>query len=103
MRNRFQQAGISEKAKKIHNAFVNLIDELEAVDFYNIKADSLPNSKVKELIINNRNEEIEHAAITLEWIAENFQEFASELQKYHLKSDNFMGKNKNNRNNFDYH
>lgn len=69
---RFQRDSISEKTKEIHNALINLIDELKAVDLYNIKADSLPKGIVKELIVNNRNEEIEHVAITLEWIAKNF-------------------------------
>ncbi len=73
---------LSEEAKDIHRALVSLIEELEAVDWYHQRADVTGDESLKAVLLHNRNEEIEHAAMTLEWIRRRIPEFDKELKDY---------------------
>ena len=49
-----------------HRAVVSLIEELEAVDWYNQRVDACTDQELKGILAHNRDEEIEHASMTLE-------------------------------------
>ena len=60
---------------------MSLHEELEAIDWYQQRADACTDAALKAVLLHNRNEEVEHAMMTLEWIRRNdatFDEFARE-------------------------
>ena len=51
-----------------HRAIVSLMEELEAVDWYNQRAKATDNPELRAILEHNRDEEKEHAAMALEWL-----------------------------------
>ncbi len=51
-----------------HRAIVSLMEELEAVDWYNQRAKATENPELRAILEHNRDEEKEHAAMVLEWL-----------------------------------
>ncbi len=82
----YHETGLSEDAKDVHRALASLIEELEAVDWYNQRADVTGNPELKAILLHNRNEEIEHAAMALEWLRRKIPEFDEELRTYLFSS-----------------
>jgi ferritin-like protein len=66
----------------IHRAIISLIEELEAVDWYNQRAEAAKDPQLQSVIEHNRDEEIEHACMTLEWIRRNVSKFDEALKLY---------------------
>ena len=52
----------------MHRAIQSLMEELEAVDWYNQRVDACTDPELKQILAHNRDEEKEHAAMVLEWI-----------------------------------
>ncbi|NLV46617.1 MAG: hypothetical protein GXY07_19210 [Candidatus Hydrogenedentes bacterium] len=73
---------LSPQARNMHRALTSLIEELEAVDWYNQRADVTDDAALKAILEHNRDEEIEHAAMTLEWIRRQMPKFDQELKTY---------------------
>ena len=73
---------LSEKTRNMHRAIVSLIEELEAVDWYQQRADACSDQELKAILAHNGDEEKEHAAMLLEWIRRNDPAFAKELKDY---------------------
>src|SRR6185503_17226092 len=59
---------LPEATKDFHRAIESLIEELEAVDWYQQRADATKDESLKAVLLHNRNEEVEHAMMTLEWL-----------------------------------
>jgi ferritin-like protein len=51
-----------------HRALVSLIEELEAIDWYAQRVDASDDADLKAILAHNRDEEREHAAMSLEWL-----------------------------------
>jgi|SRR5580692_6686124 ferritin-like protein len=51
-----------------HRAFTSLIEELEAVDWYDQRVKATNDSSLADILAHNRDEEKEHASMTLEWL-----------------------------------
>lgn len=77
-----QLGELSEKTKNTHRAIVSLIEELEAIDWYEQRIDVCQNTELKAILEHNRDEEKEHAAMLLEWLRRNDSTFADELKDY---------------------
>jgi uncharacterized protein len=73
---------LSEETRDMHRAIVSLMEELEAVDWYNQRAQACANPTLRGILEHNRDEEKEHAAMLLEWIRRNDPKFSSELKDY---------------------
>ena len=58
------------------------MEELEAVDWYNQRADACKDMELKAILEHNRDEEKEHAAMVLEWIRRHDPKLDEELRKY---------------------
>lgn len=71
----------SSKARDMHRAIVSLMEELQAIDFYNQRAEACSDSELKAIVVHNRDEEKEHAAMLLEWIRRQDPVFSTELKK----------------------
>jgi ferritin-like protein len=78
---------LSAEARDVHRALASLIEELEAVDWYNQRADVCNDQDLKEVLLHNRDEEIEHAAMALEWLRRHIPKFDEELRTYLFTSD----------------
>jgi ferritin-like protein len=59
---------LPEATKDFHRAIESLIEELEAVDWYQQRADATKEESLRAVLLHNRNEEVEHAMMTLEWL-----------------------------------
>ena len=59
---------LPEATKDFHRAVESLIEELEAVDWYQQRADVTKEETLRAVLLHNRNEEVEHAMMTLEWL-----------------------------------
>ena len=73
---------LSEKTINMHRAIRSLIEELEAIDWYTQRAEACHDADLRAIIKHNRDEEIEHATMTLEWIRRNFPKFDDALKVY---------------------
>jgi ferritin-like protein len=73
---------LDNKVKTFTEAINSLMEELEAIDFYNRRSDVINNKSLKDLMIHNRNEEIEHASMLIEWLRRNNSVFNSKLRTY---------------------
>ena len=78
---------LSEKSKNITRAINSLREELEAVDWYNQRADATDDEELKKILQHNAKEEKEHAAMLIEWLRKNDQEFADEIKEYLFKDE----------------
>jgi len=73
---------LSEHTKNLHRANVSLREELEAVDWYQQRAEACTDAELKAVLIHNKNEEIEHAMMTLEWLRRNDPTMAANIATY---------------------
>jgi hypothetical protein len=65
----------------MHRAITSLMEELEAVDWYNQRVDACNNAELRAILVHNRDEEKEHAAMILEWIRRHDAFFDEQLQE----------------------
>jgi hypothetical protein len=75
-------AELTDATRDMHRAIVSLMEELEAVDWYNQRVDAARDPELKEILAHNRDEEKEHAAMLLEWIRRADPVFSKELKDY---------------------
>lgn len=73
---------LSNETRDMHRAIVSLMEELEAVDWYNQRIDACKDEALKAILAHNRDEEKEHAAMVLEWIRRKDPSFDKELKDY---------------------
>ena len=73
---------LSAETRDMHRAIVSLMEELEAVDWYNQRADACQDPELKAILEHNRDEEKEHAAMVLEWIRRKDTRFSKKLKDY---------------------
>ena len=73
---------MSDETRDMHRAIVSLMEELEAVDWYNQRADVCKDAELKGILEHNRDEEKEHAAMVLEWIRRKDPTFSKELKEF---------------------
>jgi hypothetical protein len=73
---------LSADTRDMHRAIVSLMEELEAVDWYNQRTDACKDTELKAILAHNRDEEKEHASMLLEWIRRKDPRFSKELKDY---------------------
>ncbi len=73
-------AELSAETRDMHRAIVSLMEELEAVDWYNQRVDVCQDPELRKILAHNRDEEKEHAAMVLEWIRRRDPTFDKELR-----------------------
>jgi uncharacterized protein len=73
---------LSEDTKNLHRAIVSLVEELEAVDWYQQRASVCPDAELRAVLLHHRNEEIEHAMMNLEWIRRHDEVFDRNMDVY---------------------
>ncbi|MEE4293275.1 MAG: encapsulin-associated ferritin-like protein [Xanthomonadales bacterium] len=73
---------LSDETRDMHRAIISLMEELEAVDWYNQRVDACTDPELRAILEHNRDEEKEHAAMVLEWIRRQDEAFDNELADY---------------------
>lgn len=73
---------LSAETRDFHRALQSLMEELEAIDWYNQRVDVCRDQELKGILIHNRDEEVEHAAMILEWLRRQDSTFEKELKDY---------------------
>jgi len=71
---------LSDETRDMHRAILSLMEELEAVDWYNQRVDACKDPELAKILAHNRDEEKEHAAMVLEWIRRRDPAFDHELR-----------------------
>jgi uncharacterized protein len=68
--------------KDRHRAIVSLMEELEAVDWYDQRIDAAGDDDLKGILRHNRDEEKEHASMLLEWLRRHDEAWDRFLRTY---------------------
>ncbi|MCH8307788.1 MAG: ferritin [Proteobacteria bacterium] len=71
---------LSDDTRDMHRAITSLMEELEAIDWYNQRVDACRDADLAAILAHNRDEEKEHAAMVLEWIRRRDSTFDAELK-----------------------
>ena len=73
---------LNDDTRNMHRAIISLMEELEAIDWYNQRATACKDEELKAILAHNRDEEKEHAAMLMEWIRRHDDKFSKELKDY---------------------
>jgi ferritin-like protein len=73
---------LSEEVRGVHRALKSLMEELDAIDAYHQRAAVSEDSALRGVLAHNRDEELEHAAMLLEWLRRQLPTFDEALRTY---------------------
>ncbi|HKJ79108.1 MAG TPA: ferritin-like domain-containing protein [Prolixibacteraceae bacterium] len=73
---------LSNETKDFVRALVSLKEEIEAIDWYQQRLSVTGDKQLKKILIHNRNEEIEHACMALEWLRRNMDGWDEKMKQY---------------------
>ena len=73
---------LSDEARDIHRALMSLKEEVEAVDWYHQRVVTANDPALRDILAHNRDEEMEHACMALEWLRRNVPEWDENLRTY---------------------
>src|SRR5881628_2665362 len=73
---------LTPQTRDMHRAIVSLMEELEAIDWYQQRVDATTDEALRTVLAHNRDEEKEHASMVLEWIRRHDPVFDANLKKY---------------------
>jgi len=75
-----------------HRAVVSLMEELEAVDWYDQRVKAASDDELRAILAHNRDEEKEHAAMVLEWLRRRDPVFSQQLRDYLFSEGSIVGR-----------
>jgi ferritin-like protein len=73
---------LDEETIDHHRAVTSLCEELEAVDWYDQRVKATSDASLAEVLAHNRDEEKEHASMTLEWLRRRDPKLDQHLRTY---------------------
>jgi ferritin-like protein len=73
---------MSDASRNFSRAVKSVQEELEAVDWYNQRAGATTDKQLRAILEHNRDEEIEHAVMALEWLRRNNPVFDKNMKTY---------------------
>jgi hypothetical protein len=73
---------LSQEARLLHYAIVSLKEELDAIDWYRQRADDSEDEALKQVLLHNMRDEMEHASMLMEWLRRNNADFARMFETY---------------------
>jgi uncharacterized protein len=65
-----------------HHAIVSVMEEMDAVDWYRQRAEDTEDAALREVLLHNMREEVEHACMILEWLRRNDPEWSKQMDTY---------------------
>jgi uncharacterized protein len=93
-----QSAGFHEDATVLkaetrdrHRAIASIMEELEAVDWYDQRVDAAHDEDLRAILAHNRDEEKEHAAMVLEWLRRRDPSLDEQLRTYLFTDKPILG------------
>lgn len=81
---------MSDEARNFSRAIKSVQEELEAVDWYNQRAEATTDEQLQRILEHNRDEEIEHAIMGLEWLRRNNAKFEEHMKTYLFTSADIL-------------
>jgi uncharacterized protein len=82
---------LSARTRDMHRAIITLMEELEAVDWYDQRIDATEDPELRAILVHNRDEEKEHAAMVLEWLRRRDPEIDRFLRQYLFTEGSIVG------------
>jgi ferritin-like protein len=89
--------GLHESEQKLkpatidhHRAITSLMEELEAVDWYDQRVDAATDDELRQILAHNRDEEKEHASMVLEWLRRRDPKLDEHLRTYLFTDKNLL-------------
>jgi len=76
------EPGLSGQAIELHRALASLQEELEAIDFYHQRVDRTGDPALEAVLAHNRDDEVEHAVMLMEWLRRTLPVFDVQMQKF---------------------
>ncbi|HAF30914.1 MAG TPA: hypothetical protein DCG75_17895 [Bacteroidales bacterium] len=73
---------LSSETRDFIRALNSLKEEIEAIDWYQQRMDVASDQQLKKILKHNRNEEMEHACMALEWLRRNMDGWDNMLKTY---------------------
>ena len=73
---------LTDETRDMHRAITSLMEDIEAIDWYNQRVDACKDEDLKAILAHNRDEEKEHAYMVLEWIRRKDTTMDKELEDY---------------------
>ncbi|MBI5068055.1 MAG: ferritin [Deltaproteobacteria bacterium] len=73
---------LSGDTRDLHRALTSLREELEAIDAYRQRADAASDPQLRAVMLHNRDEEIEHASMLMEWLRRHCSHFDVMMKTY---------------------
>lgn len=73
---------LSEETRNFSRALKSLQEELEAVDWYNQRVEVTKDGQLRRILEHNRDEEVEHAMMTLEYLRRVSPVFDKHMRTY---------------------
>ena len=83
---------LSTTTRDMHRAIVSLMEELEAVDWYQQRMEAADDPELRDILRHNRDEEKEHAAMVLEWIRRRDPGFDTKLREFLFTDGAIVGR-----------
>ncbi len=83
---------LAPATRDMHRAIVSLMEELEAIDWYQQRMDATHDGELRDILRHNRDEEKEHAAMVLEWIRRRDPRFDATLREYLFTGGSIVGR-----------
>ena len=83
---------LSPATRDMHRAIVSLMEELEAVDWYQQRMEASDDAELRDILRHNRDEEKEHAAMVLEWIRRRDAVFDAKLREFLFTDGPIVGR-----------
>jgi ferritin-like protein len=65
-----------------HRAISTLMEELEAIDWYDQRIQASANEQLRAVLLHNRNDETEHASMLLEWLRRHDPALDQQMTKF---------------------
>lgn len=82
---------MTEESRNFSRAVKSVQEELEAVDWYNQRAGATKDKQLRSILEHNRDEEIEHAMMTLEWLRRINPVFDEHMKTYLFTTGDITG------------
>ena len=84
------EEGLPDDVIERHRAIVSIMEELEAVDWYDQRVAVTTDPELAEVLAHNRDEEKEHFAMTLEWLRRHDRKIDEVLHTYLFTSSDIL-------------
>lgn len=81
-----ERGNISKKVLDLNRARQSLVEEIQAIMWYDERADATSDAELKSVLAHNRDDEKEHASLLIEWIRRNDPQFDKKAREILMKS-----------------